>query len=274
MTESREGVKLKKQLFAVAALCGLASQARATALLNDGFTYSDGAIETVSAGAWTIHSAGATPLSITSNKAVINQGDTGSGKADANRLFNGGTTYDPTTDNTSILYSSFTVNFSALPVAGDSDGSYFAHFKTNGASQFYGRVSATTNGAAAGAFRVGITGASSTVANTIEFPLDLALNTDYTVVTRLDLSTDKATLWINPTTEASTSVTSVDVIPYAGLLNSYALRQGVSGTGAPGVLTVDNLAVATTFAEVVPEPGSLSLAAVGALGLVRRRRHR
>jgi hypothetical protein len=246
----------------------------ATLVLSENFTYSDGPISTVSGGSWTIHSgtdSGATALNVTSGQAIINQGDTHAGGADANRLLS--TTFDPATDNTSKLYASFTVNFSALPVTGDSDGSYFAHLKSSAANEFYARIGANTNGAAANMFRLAVANESWNVANTVEFPLDLSLNTTYTVVARLDLATDQTTLWVNPVTEASTSVTATDAISYAvGTINAYALRQGTSGTGAPGILAVDSLLVGTAFADVVsavPEPSAVLFGTLvcGVIGL-------
>lgn len=268
-------------LFAVLSVWSSTSQA--TLVLTDDFTYANGAISSVSGGSWLVHSgtdSGATALNVTSGQAIINQGGTAGGGADVNRLLS--TTFDPATDNTSKLYSAFTVNFSALPVTGDSDGSYFAHLKSSAANEFYARIGANTNGAAAGTFRLTVANETYNVANTVEFPQDLSLNTTYTVVARLDLANDRTTLWIDPLSEASTSVTAIDVITYAvGAINSYALRQGTSGTGAPGILAVDGLRVATTFAEVtaaVPEAspvlfGSMICGVVGlALGARKLRR--
>ena len=270
-----------KNALLLASLLGAgfsATSASAAVLISDDFSYSDGAISSVSGGNWTIHSgtdSGATALNITSGQAVINQGDTHSSGADANRLFAGPTTFDPATDNTSKLYSSFTVNFSQLPVNGDSEGSYFAHFKSSAANEFYGRIGANTAGAASGSFRIALANEAWSGTASIEFPQDLSLGTTYTVVSRLDLATDQTTLWINPTDETSASITATDTIGYAaGTINAYALRQGTSGTGAPGILAVDGLRVGTSFAEVVPEPTSLGLLGLGLGGLAVRRRRR
>jgi hypothetical protein len=254
-------------LGALLTFCTLAaSSAQATVILSDRFDYANGPISTVSNPLWTIHSgtdSGATALNIASGQAIINQGDTHGSGADANRLLS--TTFNPVTDNTSVIYSGFTVNFSSLPVNGDSDGSYFAHFKSSTANEFYGRIGANTNGAAAGTFRLSVANEvwNTTLSNTVEFPLDLALNTTYTVVSRLDLATDRTTLWVNPVSESSLSVSATDAFSYSGLINAYALRQGTSGTGAPGILAVDNVWVATTFAEVVGVPEASSVAFAG-----------
>lgn len=263
---------MRKILLASAVLMLSSGVSNAAILLTENFNYSDGAINTVSGGLWVSHGGGTTPLNVVSGKALINQGDTTGGRDDYNRALS--STFDPSSDNTSVIYSGFIANWSVLPSLGTQDGSYFAHFKSSAASEFYGRINATLAGAASGFFRVGITTETTSAANTQEVPLDLSLNTDYLIVTKLDLSTDRVTLWINPTSEASSNVVSIDAPTYAaGSINAYALRQGTSGTGGyPGVLTVDGLKVATTFAEVVPEPASLGLlAGAGVLALRRRR---
>jgi hypothetical protein len=155
------------------------------------------------------------------------------------------------------LYSSFLVRFTGLPSAG---GSYFAHFRdeNSGAATGYGaRVWASIDNAAPGQFRLGIgNGSGATAANIVQFPLDLSQNTAYTVVTRFVPSTGVATLWINPSTESSTSVTATDP-PAAGSapneidVTSYAFRQAGAGEGAR---TVDSLRIGTNFSAVMPNP--------------------
>jgi len=261
-------------LLCAVVVAALTSAAHADVLLLDGFSYPDGPITTVSGGAWTAHSgtdSGATAMNVSAGMVLINQDDVTAGRADVNRLYNGGTTVAPATDNTTKIYSSFTISSSSLPINGDSDGSYFAHIKSSAANEFYGRIGANTNGAAPGTFRFAIANESWNVANTVEFPQDLSLNTTYTVVSRLDLATDQTTLWVNPVSEASLSVTATDALTYsAGAINAFALRQGTSGTGAPGDFAIDNLRVGTSFADVVPEPSGLVL--LGAVGLLLRRR--
>jgi hypothetical protein len=245
-------------------------------LLNESFNYSNGALETVSGGAWTIHS-GTTPLSVDGSKAVIDQGDATSGKADLNTPFAGALTFDPTTSSGSLYYG-LTVNFSSLP---NSVGSYFAHLKSSTvANEFYGRLGASTEGAGAGSFRLAISSESWSAATTTESPTDLSLDTDYRVVVKYDMSTDRATMWVDPANEGSTSVVSTDPPSYAtgSLIGQFALRQGTSGTpaGFPGILTVDDVLVGTSFAAVatpVPEPEDwAAIAGAGLIGFALWRR--
>lgn len=268
------------KLAPLALLCvaALPYTPRADVLLDESFAYPDGWITTVSGGLWTVHSPAppAENLLVSSGAVTINQGDTGGGRDDAARLLS--SPVDPSVDNTTKLYASLTVSFSALPAeTGTSVGSYFAHFKSSAANEFYGRLGASTAGATAGSFRVGI-GTETWGAPTVFAPQDLALNTTYNLVIRYDLETDRATLWVNPVDESSPGVTSTDVPSYAaGTINAFALRQGTSAVsgnnGAPGVLAVDHLRVATTFAQAVPEPGGAVLALLGGglVWLLRRR---
>jgi hypothetical protein len=273
-------MKLTISLGVAALVAGLAltPTTRATVLLNETFSYANGDITNVAAPLWNYHSGGgtaATALDVVSGQAFINQNDATSGRGDANRLLS--STFDPATDNTSVIYSCFTVNFSALPFLSGTavNGSYFAHLRTSAGSEFYARVGASTTGAAPGSFRLSIANEGGTP---VFLAQDLSLNTTYSVVTRLSLATDQATLWVNPTLESDPSVTGTDVIGYSGLINSYALRQGTTGSsgnvGAPGDIYLDDLKVGTSFIECVPEPTSATLFLIGVgavLGMKRRR---
>ncbi len=269
-----------KKIAAIVGVSVCVISAQATILLNETFTYSDGDLTNVSAGAWGYHSGAidvTNDLSVVSGRAYINQNDGAQNHRDYNRLLS--STFDPAVDNSSAIYTRFTVNFAALPFnSGTSTaGSYFAHLKSSASGEFYGRIGANSEGAAPGTFRIGITSESwANGAGTVEFAQDLNLNIDYVVVMKYDLLTDRATLWINPLSEASASVVSADAPTYfaGGVINSFALRQGTSNsTGAPGDLFIDDLIIGTSFAEVVPEPTSLCLVAIGAgAALIRRRK--
>ena len=270
---------LKKLAIVIGVGLGTISLQAAT-LLSESFSYADGDIVPVSSPLWNYHSGGGTPataLNVVSGQAFINQNDNTGSMGDANRLLS--SVLNPTNDNTTVVYSSFSVNFTALPfnTGTNISGSYFAHFRANSGSEFYSRIGATTVGAAPGSFRINVGNeAGFSSANPISFPMDLSLNTTYTVVTRLSFATDQTTLWINPVLESDPSATAVDGITYAGQITGYALRQGTSGgganIGAPGEMYLDNLIVATSFSEVVPEPTSLALVAIGAGAALLRRR--
>jgi hypothetical protein len=278
------------RLFFCALTCFSASGAFGAVYLDEPFNYSDGELTTVSSNAWVVHSPGVTAnadptrqLKVQSGQVVINATDTNS-RDDAGRLLN--TTFNPSTDNTSVIYGSFDVNFSVLPsgAAGVTSGSYFAHLKSSASNEFYARIGANIDPTVtAGKFRLAVANENWNSAVTFEHPTELSLNTTYKVVFKFDLATDRTTLWVDPASEASTSVTATDVPSYAaGNINAFAVRQGTSGTspnfGWPGGLTLDNIVIGDSFATVaVPEASSLLFglligAAIGVGRLARNRK--
>jgi hypothetical protein len=91
----------------------------------------------------------------------------------------------------------------------------------------------------------------------------------YRLVAELDFDANQLNLWVDPT--AGDEVTPDATRAYAATNWSSAVRLGSGGTGST---SWDNLVVASTFdeARVIPEPGSLALLGLGALGLLKRRR--
>ena len=264
-----------KRILILMGLAATLTAAYATTLLNESFNYPDGDLKVTSGGLWLSHGGGTTPLNNAGGRAFIDQNDLTGGRDDYNRPLDA--SFDPSTDNLTKLYAGFTVNFSALPFNSGTwtKGSYFAHFKSSASSEFYARIGATA-GVTPGTFRINIANESA-ISSAVEFPLDLNPNTDYLVISMLDLATDQAKLWVQPTLETDPSVSGTDAISYAaGATNAYALRQGVSGTspnqGASGDILIDDLRVATSFVEVIPEPSILALASLGGLALLLRRR--
>jgi hypothetical protein len=276
---------MKKILAVIGTTFLVALSGHATVLVNETFSYTNGVLTTVGSANWS-HYGGFNlsgfQLDVTNGKARINQGDVSQARQDTSTPLS--STFNPLTDNTSKIYTSFEVTFTALPfnTGGWTNGGYFAHLRTSTAGEEYTRIGASTNGAAAGKFRLAIGNEAPWVsfgsAPPAYLPTDLSLNTTYRVVSLLDLATDKSTLWVDPVLESDPSVTASDSISYAGLINGYVLRQTPSGpipNGGPGVILLDNLLVGTTFADVVPsvpEPSAIAMAGVGLLILVGYRR--
>ena len=150
----------------------------------------------------------------------------------------------PATTN-AILFASFTVNYSALPSSG---GQYFGHLKGSGTSNFRAKVFGLTGGVVAGKFRLGIANSVGSTASATN-ALDLSLNTSYRVYLRYVVGNGVATLWVDPDSEASPSVTGSDATSGA-TVTSFALRQD---TGI-GVIGFDDLRVGTSFADVYSGP--------------------
>ncbi len=210
-------------------------------LLEDFFNYPDGPIVSVSAGKWTTHSGTTGQVDVASGRVVL----TGSETEDVSALL-AGQPYD-SAGATNQLYTSFIVRFTTLPAGA---GSYLAHFRDPAGSGFRARVWALTNGAAASAFRIGISSTGGSAVN-VSLAQDLVLNTDYRVVTRLSLTNSVSALWINPLAESDPSVVTTESAT-TFTAASYAFRQH-SGMGA---CLLDDLRMGTTFADVVPAAGT------------------
>ncbi len=209
--------------------------AEAVLLFSDSFDYPDGALVTVSSNVWMHHSGSVTgEVTVASGRILLNEANT----EDVHALV-AGQPY-PVSGATNVFYASFNIRFSTRPAAG---GAYFAHFKDDG-NGFRARVWALAGGAAPGKFRLGISSTSGSVINATN-PMDLSLNTDYTVVTRLINSNSVSTLWINPATESDAGVSTSEEVSTFTVV-SYAFREN---TGE-GVCSVDNLKIGTSFTDV------------------------
>ncbi len=260
----------------------LSLPAGAATILQDNFnSYPDGPVSNPpnTTSAWTRHSGTGNNLNVSGGAVRLLQADTVGNKDDANRMFDGAVKFkaDGDADNANnFLFASFSVAFTALPT--DTGGSYFAHFKSSAASEFYGRIWAGWEGGNNISLRISSESASNGVDATKWGQL-LSLGVTYNVVTRLNVDTGATTLWVNPITEASPSVTSTDTWGFAGEVESFALRQGTTQptggvVGGHGDLTFDDLTVGTTFASVIPEPrGILGLGAL-VLGVMSWRRRK
>ena len=142
---------------------------------------------------------------------------------------------------------------------------YFAFFSDGGTSYFSGRVgiTAATDGSD---FTFGLFSGSTTVAS--QFASGFHFGTDYRVVVEYDQVNKLSKLWVNPTSELSSSISYTDT--YGDPFNYFAFRQA---TGATSSQVIDNLVIATTFneANTVPEPATMSLLGLGSLFFVRRK---
>lgn len=253
-----------KSIVAVVALCALAaSPVLGAVLVNETFTHPDGnlvgQVPTPGPGAaWAAHSgAGSVPVQVTGGKITLAQGS--------------GTREDVNVDAGTAIgaggkwYAAF--DLSIPSVADAITNVYFAHF-LQGTSNFTSRVWITApEGAIGSGYRLALSNGSNMTAVGVAKTGDLAFDTTYRVVTSYDFDTKTGSMWINPTTEASTSFAATDA-GFANAVTAYAFRQG-SGNSSQ---VIDNLLVGTTFGEVVPEPTTLVLLAAAGSMLWRRRR--
>ena len=227
----------------------MASQGSALVLLTEDFSYNDGALTTVGAPNWTTHSGTAGQQDVTGGALNLTQAES----EDANRGF--------AAQAGGAIFTGVDINFSALPVG---TGGYFLHYK-DATTGFRGRVFATTTGAAAGKYRIGITEGASGTPNTVA--ADLLIGTTYRLVLSTDVVTNDSTVEI---VGLGSAVSPADATAPA-ILSAIATRQsgGASGMGA---LRLDNMIVATSRIEAVPEPATMLALAGGVAALIRRRK--
>ena len=220
---------------------GLAAlSARAAVVLSDDFAYSDGALTNVSGGKWSTHSGTGGQADVAGGVLNVTEAES----EDVNAPLKDGPYA------AGMLYASFRITFTALP---SGTGGYFAHFKDSGTG-FRAKLFATTTGAAAGSLKLGVSATSNTGFTPTD--QDVALNTTYRVVLRVDASTMASTLWLDPTSEADAGAVTSDTATAVSIAG-FAFRQSLSSGNGVGTFTVDDLIVGTEFAEVLgPVPPS------------------
>jgi len=230
-------MKILATFFALLSLC---TATRAAIVLTDTFTYPDGSLTNVSNVKWRNTGGVLNQMSVSGGRVEL----TGTQSEDVDALLAGG----PFTASSGVtLYARFTVTFLAPPAG--SQGDYFAHY---GSSANRCRVFATTNGAANGKFRLGISAGSNAATN--KFPLDLTLGQTYTVFTRYTVSNAQCALWINPTAESDLSVVAADTAT-TSTISTFALREATD----IGALRLDDLVVGTSFNEALTGNGAPSI---------------
>ncbi len=222
----------------------------------DNFDYPDGPLTTGSFNLWHLHSGTANTMLVSNNFLVVNFN---SSEDDSGFLIG-----QPYTNQT--LYSSYILNMAALP---NNGGSYLSHFKdaadANVNSTFGARVWASTSNAVSGMYRLSIGNGAGATNMPDQYPMDLALGTNYLVVTRFNSHVGtNATIWINPAVESDYSVVATDISTNVDQPNvftnaCYAFRQA----SGEGIMTINNLRVGKTWASVVQQPPYLNITNLG-----------
>lgn len=251
--------------------------AGAEVFVSELFEYPNGSLTAASGGLWDAHSgANSNPVQVVDGQVLLSSG--AGSREDVNRglgqSFNGGK-----------LFAGFDLSLSTPPASGNA---YFLHFRDNGTG-FRARVyiaepeisvEAPVNLHSepgvlnAGGFRLGLSNGLGDNALGIPLTQNLMANTTYRVVVGYDLDTRTSRLWVNSADEANPTLAAADTATAVNIA-TIALRQG--GSGNPAVtysgLAIDNLFVADTFMQAVPEPAGATLALLGGglLWLLRRR---
>jgi hypothetical protein len=256
---------MKKNLIALSILAGALLNVQAAPVYSDNFDYADGGIVANSSGAWLNNSGAAGTMLVTNSQLLVS----GSRAEDIEHPFS---TIYTTNGPVTALYSSFTLNLvGGMPTAA---GTYFAHFTgTNSFGTYTGfraRLWLSTNGpsgpAPLGKYILSIANSNLGFTNSA-WATALDTNVVYTVVTRYVLATGSSTLWVNPSSEGDTSVTSTEVLPNEGgivtngILNisHYGFRQS-AGEGTED--RIDNLKIGTTFSDVAGANTAPSITAI------------
>ena len=239
---------MKKLLCLIGVGCLFVVSANAT-LVVDNFNRVDGDLAGTNptpgpGGTWTNHSGSGSFIQISSGQAVVTHGS--GSREDAHTTFAG--------LSTGLLEANFDATVNATNVITGGDYEYFAHFMTEGSFNFRSRLD-VVEGTQGGDYTFGISSGSST-AETI-FPVDFDFGIPINVTLGFDLNTGVGSLTIGATTISGTGVFLGET------LDSFALRQSFSSLNE--TILIDNL-------NIIPEPGTLALLALGMGAMAIRRR--
>ena len=159
------------------------------------------------------------------------------------------------------LYYSMSINLNDPSDMPNSNGTYFAALNDglpSATADVEALLMITTNDVAPGDFgdyQVGIAdqvGATASSPSTKMFPQDLVPGNNYNVVVGLNLSNGVSTVWVNPSSESSPSVTSANSTTIYNI-SDFELRQSGNESGdIAGAVSVSYLKVGTTFDSVFP----------------------
>jgi hypothetical protein len=150
-----------------------------------------------------------------------------------------------------VLFSKFKATWTALPPAATSSTIVSLYDETAGSTTgLRGRLSTTNT---ASGFRVRIQNSEGGLYT--EFPQELSVGTTYTIWLKYDVDGAQTTLWVDPLSEASSSVLNTDTAP-GRTIHDVSLRQGAD----TGPVLIDDLLVTITNRSIVsPVITSLSV---------------
>jgi len=222
-------------------------------LLYDHNLYSWTAGNIVGQNTWAAHSgAGAIPVQVSSNGAVtLVQG--ANSREDVN--FNIGTLQSNTTYYFGMTHS--------LIASGTPTTTYFAHL-LGSSSTFVARLFVASTGTN-GQYTLGLSNAGSVPDAGLTWNTPLLNGTSYNLIIGYNTANGIASLWVDPTSISSTSISTAISTPPA--LQAIALRQGSGNT----THTITDMAAGTNFDSVlqaVPEPSSSMLMVLGTASLI------
>lgn len=262
---------LSQRLLVIGASCFLFQSVQASTLFTEGFDYSTpgnlgGNVNPGSGYTW---GPGNNNLTIGSgNLTYPGIADLGGNELSVNWGSAGSVTNGFANVTSGTIFYSFLLDVTTAPSGNNYLTSLNPGTSTpNGSSDALTMYFATITGG--GGYRLGVRTAGASTVNTPSGS-PFSLGTTYLVVLEYDFSSSIASLYLNPTpgdpmpaatvfATGNGSVTGIDDVGF----------KSQSGTGA---MLVDNLRIGTTWNDVVPEPTSIALFGLAAVGLIVRHR--
>lgn len=220
-----------------------ATTSTAAPLVFDSFTYPNGNL--VPNGGWANYSGAVTDIQVSGGQAVVVPANAN----DDHILF----TAQPVTGKT---YACFNVTVAAF--AGQPKPVYFAELKDAGASNLVSRTYVLP--VAAGGWTFGIShSTTSATAGVTPWAVPLSSGVTYHLVINYDPVNKTSSLWVDPITEASTSVSNTNAAIAALAVSGFGLRQSTTASTLPASppytgtadvnVSVDNLGIANNFSD-------------------------
>lgn len=237
---------MKRIATTLALLVVFAAPAFAVNLVSETFTYPNGNL--VPNGGWANYSGANVDIQVVSGRAV--GGAILNPQNDDHKLF----AVQPTTSTT---YACFEVIIPAVAAA--PKPIYFAELKDAGAANLVSRVYVLPLSSGGWTFGISHSSTSATGAGVTPWTAPLSYDTPYFIVINYDPVNHSSTLWVNPITQASPSVTDVNTAIASLAVQGFGLRQSNSASALPPTpayvgtadwnFSVDNLGVGTTFLD-------------------------
>jgi len=230
---------MRSALFTALALVSATGLAQAQLLASDDFSIAG----PITSNGWVAHSGAGNKLIMSDGNVVTLDQSSGSGE-DVNLSF----TPQLATDTT---YAAFDLNVpSGNLVNPDANGLYCFHLKDSAFG--YRARTGLLSPVGAGDFALAVNPSSSNLGAGASWPTDLSFDVTYRVVVSYDAAAGASQLWLDPVDQNSASVMSTGGT--AGtLIEAVAMRQSNDYTG---FITIDNVAVGMTFADVLGGGGA------------------
>jgi len=252
-------------LAAFAALLALsAAPAFATVLVSQGFAVNG---DLVSNPGWAVYSgAPPTDIQVIAGRVVVNHNNA----PDDHFLF-------PVQPTTSKTYACFDV-IVPDPGPGAPKLVYFAELKDAGAAALVSRVYVAPLAAGGWTFAISHSSTSATVGVTLWSAATLLYDHSYHIVINYDPVNKSSTLWVDPSSEVSPSVTDTNAAVAALAVQGFGFRQSSTASTAPGfgtgglniTVSIDNLGVGTTFDDACARPTPTNKTTWGAVKSIYR----